>query len=130
MYINYGLLGINETTNLHKNEAQHTCVFMDPLGGLKEIIVPFHFALSSKNAKKACDIYLLRKLKHFLREEDFDKEKVITEVCNVCLAMKTNEVRLQTLELLMNTKDILPDALLAAANCFAKTFDGSGMDIF
>ncbi|XP_047351529.1 rab3 GTPase-activating protein non-catalytic subunit [Vespa velutina] len=129
LYINYGLLGINETTNLNKNEAQHTCVFMDPLGGLKEIIVPFHFALSSKNAKKACDIYLLRKLKNFLREEDFDKEKLITEVCNVCLAIKTNEVRLQTLELLMNTKDILPDALLAATNCFAKTFDGSDLNI-
>ncbi|KAI4480653.1 hypothetical protein M0804_010206 [Polistes exclamans] len=127
LYINYGLLGINETANLTKNDPQHACVFMDPLGGLKEIIVPFHFALSSKNAKKACDIYLLRKLKNFLREEDFDKEKLITEVRNVCLAMKTNEVRLQTLELLMNTKDILPDALLAAANCIDKMFDESGM---
>ncbi|XP_014614493.1 PREDICTED: rab3 GTPase-activating protein non-catalytic subunit [Polistes canadensis] len=129
LYINYGLLGINETANLTKNDPQHACVFMDPLGGLKEIIVPFHFALSSKNAKKACDIYLLRKLKNFLREEDFDKEKLITEVRNVCLAMKTNEVRLQTLELLMNTKDILPDALLAAANCIDKMFDESDSNI-
>lgn len=128
LYINYGLLGVNETAILNKNEAQHTCVFMDPLGGLKEIIVPFHFALSSKNAKKACDIYLLRKLKNFMREEDFDNEKLITEVCNACMPMKINEVKLQTLELLISTKDILPDALLAAANCFAKTLDGCDLN--
>jgi len=91
---------------------------MDPLGGLKEICVPFHFALNSKNGKRARDIHLLRKLRTFLREEEFDEEKLVSEVTNTCLGLKTNEIRVQTIEVLMNNKHILPDALLAATNCF------------
>nr|XP_012216087.1 PREDICTED: rab3 GTPase-activating protein non-catalytic subunit isoform X1 [Linepithema humile] len=118
LYINYGFLGANDNATLLKNKAQYSCVFMDPLGGLKEICVPFHFALNSKNGKRARDIHLLRKLRTFLREEDFDEEKLVSEVTNTCVGLKTNEIRVQTIEVLMNNKHILPNALLAATNCF------------
>ncbi|XP_014472926.1 PREDICTED: rab3 GTPase-activating protein non-catalytic subunit isoform X1 [Dinoponera quadriceps] len=119
LYINYGFLGMNDNAAVvSKNKAQYSCVFMDPLGGLKEICVPFHFALNSKNGKRARDIHLLRKLRTFLREEEFDEEKLISEVTNTCLELKTNEIRIQTTEVLMNSKHILPNALLAATNCF------------
>jgi len=91
---------------------------MDPLGGLKEICVPFHFALNSKNGKRARDIHLLRKLRTYLREEEFNEEKLVAEVTTTCLGLKTNEIKVQTIEVLMNSKHILPDALLAAINCF------------
>ncbi|KYN19865.1 Rab3 GTPase-activating protein non-catalytic subunit [Trachymyrmex cornetzi] len=118
LYINYGFLGANDNAVLSKNKAQYSCVFIDPLGGLKEICVPFHFALNSKNGKRARDIHLLRKLRTFLREEDFNEEKLISVVTNTCLGLETNEVRIQTIEVLMNSKHILPDTLLAATNCF------------
>lgn len=103
---------------MSKNKAQYSCVFIDPLGGLKEICVPFHFALNSKNGKRARDIHLLRKLRTFLREEDFNEAKLVSEVANTCLSLETNEVRIQTMEVLMNSKHILPDALLAATDSF------------
>lgn len=111
-------MGANDNATLLKNKAQYSCVFMDPLGGLKEICVPFHFALNSKNGKRARDIHLLRKLRTFLREEEFDEEKLVSEVNSTCAGLKTNEIRVQTIEVLMNNKHILPDALLAATNCF------------
>lgn len=86
---------------------------------MKEICVPFHFALNSKNGKRARDIHLLRKLRTFLREEDFNETKLVSEVADTCLGLETNEIRIQTLEVLMNSRHILPDALLAATNCFA-----------
>ncbi|XP_025154199.1 rab3 GTPase-activating protein non-catalytic subunit isoform X2 [Harpegnathos saltator] len=119
LYINYGFLGMANNTTVYKNKAQYSCVFMDPLGGLKEICVPFYFALNSKNGKRARDIHLLRKLKTFLREEEFDEEKLISEVTNICLELKTNEIKIQTIEVLMNSKHVLPDVLLAATNYFA-----------
>ncbi|KAL0113487.1 hypothetical protein PUN28_012561 [Cardiocondyla obscurior] len=119
LYINYGFLGANDNATLSKNKAQYSCVFIDPLGGLKEICVPFHFALNSKNGKRARDIHLLRKLRTFLREEDFNEEKLISKVADTCLGLETNEVRIQTIEVLMNNKHILPDALLAATDSFA-----------
>ncbi|XP_076244895.1 rab3 GTPase activating protein isoform X2 [Calliopsis andreniformis] len=123
LYINYGLLGINDNTHLSKNKAQYSCVFMDPLGGLKEITVPFHFALNSKNGKRARDIHLLKKLKTFLREEEFDHEKLVSEIQSVCSDLKTNEIKVQTIEMLMTNKNIIPDALLAATNCFMGKLD-------
>ncbi|KYQ51818.1 Rab3 GTPase-activating protein non-catalytic subunit [Trachymyrmex zeteki] len=124
LYINYGFLGANDNAILSKNKAQYSCVFIDPLGGLKEICVPFHFALNSKNGKRARDIHLLRKLRTFLREEDFNEEKLISVVTNTCLGLETNEVRIQTIEVLMNSKHILPDTLLAATNCFVVKREG------
>ncbi|KAH0948530.1 hypothetical protein HN011_009005 [Eciton burchellii] len=118
LYINYGFLGVNDNVALTKNKAQYSCVFMDPLGGLKEIYVPFHFALNSKNGKRARDIHLLRKLRTFLREEEFNEEKLISEVTRTCMELKTNEIKVQTIDVLMNSKHILPEALLAATNCF------------
>ncbi|XP_012523480.2 rab3 GTPase-activating protein non-catalytic subunit isoform X1 [Monomorium pharaonis] len=126
LYINYGFLGTNDNAVLSRNKAQHSCVFVDPLGGLKEICVPFHFALNSKNGKRARDIHLLRKLRTFLREEEFNEEKLIFEITNTCLGLETNEVRIQTLEVLMNSKHILPDALLAATSCFAAKLEEKG----
>ncbi|XP_071862105.1 rab3 GTPase activating protein isoform X1 [Bombus fervidus] len=123
LYINYGLLGVNDNVHLSKNKPQYSCVFMDPLGGLKEITVPFHFALNSKNGKRARDIHILKKLKTFLREEDFEREKLISEIESVCSDLKSNEIKVQTLEMLMSNKNIIPDALLAATNCFIKKLD-------
>ncbi|XP_033191147.1 rab3 GTPase activating protein isoform X3 [Bombus vancouverensis nearcticus] len=123
LYINYGLLGVNDNVHLSKNKPQYSCVFMDPLGGLKEITVPFHFALNSKNGKRARDIHILKKLKTFLREEDFEYEKLISEIESVCSDLKSNEIKVQTLEMLMSNKNIIPDALLAATNCFIKKLD-------
>jgi len=118
LYINYGFLGANDNVTLAKNKAQYSCVFMDPLGGLKEIYVPFHFALNNKNGKRARDIHLLRKLRTFLREEEFNEEKLVSEVTRTCTELKTNEIKVQTIDVLMNSKHILPEALLAATNCF------------
>ncbi|XP_054006730.1 rab3 GTPase-activating protein non-catalytic subunit [Hylaeus anthracinus] len=123
LYINYGLFGTNDNIHLPKNKPQYSCVFMDPLGGLKEITVPFHFALNSKNGKRARDIHLLKKLKTFLREEEFDEEKLVSNIHNVCTDLKTNEIRVQTIEMLMTNKNITPDALLTATNCFIKKLD-------
>ncbi|XP_076280641.1 rab3 GTPase activating protein [Lasioglossum baleicum] len=123
LYINYGLLGTNDSAHLPKNKPQYSCVFMDPLGGLKEITVPFHFALTSKNGKRARDIHLLRKLKTFLREEEFDNEKLVSEITSVCTDLKTSEMKVQTIEMLMINKHIIPDALLAATECFTKKPD-------
>lgn len=120
LYTNYGLLGLNDVAVSSANRPQYPCVFVDPLGGLNEITVPFHFALSSKNGKRVRDLHLLKKLKAFLREQEFDDEKLINEVTSSCMDFKTNEIRLQVVEMLMVNKHITPEALLAALNVFVE----------
>lgn len=117
---------MNDNTHLPKNKPQYSCVFMDPLGGLKEITVPFHFALNSKNGKRARDIHLLQKLKTFLRVDEFDDEKLVSEIHNVCTDLKTNEIRVQIIDMLMANKNTIPDALLTATQCFIKKLEEYG----
>lgn len=121
---------MNDSTHLSKNKPQYSCIFMDPLGGLKEITVPFHFALSSKNGKRARDIHLLKNLKTFLRKEEYDDEKLASEIQSVCSDLKTNEIKVQIIEMLMTNRNITPGALLLATNCFIKTLGAYGTYAF
>lgn len=124
------MLGLNDVALSSENRAQYSCVFIDPVGGLKEILVPFHFALSSKNGKRARDIHLLKKLKTFIREEDFDDEKLVKQVTEVCTEIKTNEIRLQILEMLKHSKHVIPEALQVAATCFLAALSKYGSLVF
>lgn len=110
--------GLNDIALSSLNRAQYPCIFMDPLGGMKEVIVPFHFALNSQNGDRARDLHLFKKLKTFMREEEFDEETFINMIRTICLDLKTDEVRLQIIEMLINYKNSTPDALLAAVACF------------
>ncbi|XP_034944441.1 rab3 GTPase-activating protein non-catalytic subunit [Chelonus insularis] len=120
LYVSHGLGGLNDVTPSFPIKAQHSCVFFDPLGGLKEILVPFHFSLSSENGKRARDVHLFKKLKTFIREEEFDDEKLIKEVENVCSELKTNEIKLQILEMLRSSKHSFPDVIIKATGIFLK----------
>jgi hypothetical protein len=45
LHMGYGLLGLNNIPLKGGNRSQFSCVFVDPNGSIKEICVPFHFAL-------------------------------------------------------------------------------------
>ncbi|XP_011310795.1 rab3 GTPase-activating protein non-catalytic subunit [Fopius arisanus] len=120
IYINYGLLGVSDTTNPVQSRRPHSCVFLDSMGGLKNITVPFHYALGSKNGKRARDIHLFKKLKTFMREIDFDEETLVSQVDEICSELNTNEVRLQVIEMLMGNRRITPYGLWAATGCFSR----------
>lgn len=74
----------------------------------------FHY--SDKNSKRARDLHLLKKLKTFLKEGDYDDEKLVEEVQKTMHELKTNDIRTQTIELLSTSKYIIPAALSIAVN--------------
>jgi hypothetical protein len=69
---------------------------------------------SDKNSKRARDLHLLKKLKTFLKEGEYDDEKLIEEVKKTIQELKTNDIRIQTIEMLSTSKYIIPDALEVA----------------
>ncbi|XP_051155116.1 rab3 GTPase-activating protein non-catalytic subunit [Leptopilina boulardi] len=129
LYTNYGLSGLNDVILSTSNRAQYPCVFIDPLGGMKEIIVPFHFALTSQNGDRARDLHLFKKLKTFIREVEYEEETFINMIRNICLDLKTDEIRLQVIEMLINYKNSTPDALLTAIECFSQIFEKNNEDL-
>ncbi|XP_046388410.1 rab3 GTPase-activating protein non-catalytic subunit isoform X2 [Ischnura elegans] len=68
LYMNHGLVGTNNVT--HKKRRGHSessCVIIEPSGFIKEILVPFHFALSEQSSEKVKDLHLIRRIKKSLR---------------------------------------------------------------
>ncbi|PSN52085.1 Rab3 GTPase-activating protein non-catalytic subunit [Blattella germanica] len=111
LHINHGIMGLNNIPLKGGNRSLFGCVFFDPSGLVKDISVPFHFALSDKNSKRARDLHLLKKLKTFLKEDDYDDDRMVEEVQKTMQELKTNEIRTQTVEMLSTNKHISPDAL-------------------
>ncbi|KAJ9600993.1 hypothetical protein L9F63_000831, partial [Diploptera punctata] len=128
LYINHGMMGLNNIPLKGGNRCQFPCVFLDPSGVMKQIYVPFHFALSDKNSKRARDLHLLKKLKTFLKEDEYDDDKLIDEVQKTVQELKTNEIRMQAVEMLSTNKHISPDALAVAIDVIVNKLVGQEPD--
>lgn len=116
-YINYGLMGFTSTTK-SRYICQFTNVLIDPDGQLKEIIVPFHFALSEKNNKRARDLHLYKRLKQFIKSRESTNEQLTMECLNTCSELKTTEVKIQCLNMIISSKEIDPTIILQCSEYF------------
>lgn len=128
-YISYGLVGFTITSK-SKYVCQFTCILIDPDGQIKEIVIPFHFALTEKNSKRARDLHLYRRLKQFIKTSDFSLENFASEALTTCMEIKTCEVQLQCLQLLTSSREIQPEIILKCVEFLAeKTLFLEGEDI-
>ncbi|XP_066258054.1 rab3 GTPase-activating protein non-catalytic subunit [Euwallacea similis] len=119
LYITHGLMGFTTTTK-SRYICQFTCIFLDKDGQIREIMVPFHFALAEKNSVRAKDIYLYKKLRQSIKTG----ECLESEIYNVCTELKTIELKTQTLELLLSSKDMSPEGTLRCVNYFLSHVSG------
>lgn len=103
--------------------TSNSCVFLDPTDmSLKEIVIPFHCALSDSNSKTAKDLHLLRRIKLCLRSGDGTADQQLEEVRNSCCNLQTDEIRLQCIEMLVRNNKIKATTLKAALDVFGETF--------
>lgn len=121
LYVNYGLVGFTITTKL-RYLCPFTCGLLDPDGDIKEIIVPFHFSLAEKNSHKARDLHLYKRLKSYIKTGDLILENFIAEALSSCMEIKTTEVQLQCLQLLMGCKEVHPNVILKCVEYFLEKY--------
>lgn len=122
LYVDYGLMGFTTTTKL-RYICQFTSVLIDNDGKIKEFVIPFHFALTEKNSKRVRDIHLYKRLKQFLKTNNCDVDQITAEVLNTCIELKTAHVKLQCLEMVMSSKEVQPETILACAEKFIETLE-------
>lgn len=122
IYNSHSLMGTSVSSKL--KSPSNTCIFLDPSDQtLKEIVIPFHCALSDSNSKTAKDLHLLRRIKSCLRSGDGTDDEILEEITVSCSSLQTDEIRLQCIEMLIKNSKIKPNILAAALNEFTKTFD-------
>lgn len=111
-------MGLTNGQFKNKHNISATCFLMDTDGQMKEITVPFHFALSEKNSKRARDVHLFKRLKQFCKSEEYTLEKLCSEVSVTCSELKTNEIRQQCFDMFISNKCVQPRAAAIMADCF------------
>uniref|UniRef100_A0A182SSB1 Rab3-GAP regulatory subunit N-terminal domain-containing protein n=1 Tax=Anopheles maculatus TaxID=74869 RepID=A0A182SSB1_9DIPT len=109
--------------------TDHGCTFFDPSdSSLKEIVIPFHCALSDSKSKLAKDLHLLKRLKVCLKSGDGSEAEELEEMTDMCRCFETDEVRLQCVEMLAKQKKIRPKLFAAIVDIFAEVaVEGSFM---
>lgn len=114
LYTSYSFMGV--TSGTKPKYTTNTCLFFDPSDqSIKEIIIPFHCALTDSNSKTAKDLHLLRRCKMLLRSsDDGTEEEMISEISTTCKSFETNEIRLQCLDMLVKNIKIKPATLRIA----------------
>ncbi|KNC27812.1 Rab3 GTPase-activating protein regulatory subunit [Lucilia cuprina] len=118
-YNTHGLLGLSTDSKIRANI--NVCLFLDPSdSSVKEIQIPFHYALSTTNSATSKDIHLLRRLKNHLRSNDSTKLN-IEEITSMAADFQTIEVRQQCLEMLLKSKQLQAHVFQSIINAFDLT---------
>jgi hypothetical protein len=68
----------------------------------------------------------MKKLKDFLKEDDYDDDKLIEEIQKRVQELKTNDIRTQVIEMLSTSKYIIPDALEVALSVVVDKLTSQG----
>ncbi|KAG5866224.1 hypothetical protein JTB14_033440 [Gonioctena quinquepunctata] len=123
IYITHGLMGFT-TTSKSRYICQYTTIFIDNDGQVKEISIPFHFALAEKNNKRARDLHLYKKLRHLVKSGE--TEKLRNEAVNTCIELKTDEFKSQTVDILLGMKNIPATVSLQCVQYLASNLVGDG----
>ncbi|XP_050304560.1 rab3 GTPase-activating protein regulatory subunit isoform X2 [Anthonomus grandis grandis] len=126
LYISHGLMGFT-TTSKSRYICQFTCLFLDSEGDIKEIIVPFHFALAEKNSVKARDIYFYKKMRQFIKTGCLSTDALENEIFNMCSELKTVEIKVQTVDMLLTSKGVSPEIILKCLDYFLE-HGGDGVE--
>lgn len=71
--------------------------------------MPFHFALAEKNSVRARDIHLYNKLRQFVKTSSLSTVALENEIYNICTELKTVEIKVQTLDMLVTSRNIYPE---------------------
>uniref|UniRef100_A0A034VHQ1 Rab3 GTPase-activating protein regulatory subunit n=1 Tax=Bactrocera dorsalis TaxID=27457 RepID=A0A034VHQ1_BACDO len=118
-YNTHGLMGVTPGLKV-KSSTPNYCLFLDPSdGSIKEVQIPFHFALSETNSKTSRDIHLFRRLKNLLR--NLDSTANIEEIVKISAEFQTIEVRQQCLDMLKKNKQLKPQIFHKIISAFADT---------
>ncbi|KAH8298206.1 hypothetical protein KR018_011009 [Drosophila ironensis] len=104
-----------------KSPAINHCLFLDPSdGSLKEVQIPFHYALSETSSQTSRDIHMLRRLRNQLRSLNLGdpKEDKLEEITELAGELQTLEVRQQCLEMLLKSKKLQPRVFQCMIDAF------------
>lgn len=87
---------------------------------IKELTIPFHYALDTSSTKKSKDLHIINQIKVAIKSFEDNQSEVSAEVSDLCDSIQTNEMRFKCVNTLMKSRHLTPDILAIVLSSFLK----------
>lgn len=87
---------------------------------IKELAIPFHYALDASNTKKSKDFHIINQIKADLKTIDTDD---MSELADLCDSIQTNEMRFKCIGSIIKSRYLTPDIFSLILNTFLKSIE-------
>lgn len=89
---------------------------------IKELTIPFHYALDASNTKKSKDLHIINQIKADLRNVEPEN---ISELIELCDSIQTNEMRFRCIASIIKSRHLTPDIFSMILSTFLKSIEGT-----
>lgn len=89
---------------------------------IKELTIPFHYALDASNTKKSKDLHIINQIKADLRNIEPEN---ISELIELCDSIHTNEMRFRCIASIIKSRHLTPDIFSMILSTFLKSIEGT-----
>lgn len=90
---------------------------------IKELAIPFHYALDASNTKKSKDSHIINQIKADLKTIDPEDMSELTDLCD---SIQTNEMRFKCIGSIIKSRYLTPEIFSVILSTFLKRIEGTG----
>lgn len=89
---------------------------------IKELAIPFHYALDTSNTKKSKDVHIINQIKADLKTIDHEN---MSELVDLCDSIQLNEMRFKCIGSIIKSRYLTPDMFSLVLSTFLKSIEGT-----
>lgn len=101
-----------------------TTFYLNPSDlSIKELTIPFHYALDTSSTKKSKDLHIINQIKVAIKSFEENQADVAAEIGELCDCIQTNEMRFRCVNTLLRSRHLTPEILAMVLDSFLKNVD-------
>lgn len=117
----YAAPGIDGTSTKSTQSVPTTAFYLNPSDlSIKELSIPFHYALDTSNTKKSKDLHIINQIKVAIKAFDENQSDIGAEISELCDSIQTNEMRFKCVNTLLKSRHLTPEILSIVLDSFLK----------
>lgn len=109
--------------------APTTAFYLNPSDlSIKELTIPFHYALDTSSSKKSKDLHIINQIKVAIKSFDENQSEVGAEISELCDSIQTNEMRFKCVNTLLKSRHLTPEIFGIVLDSFLGNISGATME--
>lgn len=98
-----------------------TAFYLNPSDlSIKELTIPFHYALDTSSSKKSKDLHIINQIKIAIKSFDDNESDVGAEITDLCDSIQTNEMRFKCVNTLLKSRHLTPEIFSIVLGSFLR----------